>query len=367
MITPYHVLRKRLDGPENERTTEPAKAPCADAHPRLVTRGERSGLAEEPFRPGRWRPGKHGKFKWIEFDVPAPLESVPAFTAVTDYLSCTFLLQNDPGAIRGFIDEFAHVAGVRFGSLEPRRGGLDGFERSFTIGDTKGLFAIGGQRGRAYLKLSGYTCGLIDQTRWFALRKLLEHRYAARITRWDGAVDEYRGLHGVDWAVAQYHKGGFTTGGRPPKIKLHGDWIGDGEDGRTVYVGTRKSGKLLRVYEKGKEQGDPTSPWCRTEVEYRNVDRLIPWEVLETPGPFVAGAYPCLDWIAGNGPAFRILTAKKLDEINYARLVHFASVAYGRLLGVMLEREGSAEAVLEKLTRQGLPSRLDIASPEHNR
>jgi DNA relaxase NicK len=48
-------------------------------------------------------------------------------------------------------------------------------------------------------------------------------------------------------------------------------------------VGKRKNGKLLRVYEKGKQLGDESSPWVRWELELHNRDRVIPWEVLLEP------------------------------------------------------------------------------------
>jgi len=56
----------------------------------------------------------------------------------------------------------------------------------------------------------------------------------------------------------------------------------------------------------------------------------------------------------------RIRTLQKTAEIGYDSLTYWASVAYGKHINVMMEVEGSAEKVVEKLRRSGLPSRLDL-------
>jgi hypothetical protein len=65
-------------------------------------------------------------------------------------------------------------------------------------------------------------------------------------------------------AIQAWRDGLFTLSGRPPKGRLIDDF--EGGSGRTFYVGTREGGKLCRVYEKGKQLGDPQSKW-RAEVE----------------------------------------------------------------------------------------------------
>jgi phage replication initiation protein len=42
------------------------------------------------------------------------------------------------------------------------------------------------------------------------------------------------------------------------------------------------------------------------------------------------------------------------------------SISYGKHLNVMLEVEGSAEKVLEKLIRNGIPKRLDLPIVDKN-
>lgn len=129
--------------------------------------------------------------------------------------------------------------------------------------------------------------------------------------------------------------------------------------GRTIYIGSRESGKLLRVYEKGMQLGVPWHPWARWEVELHNEDRIVPWEAVLEPGKYLAGCYPnALGWISEEQS--RIRTLQKTAKIGYERMAHWASVAYGPLIGLMLHVEGSPEKVIEKLRRDGLPARLDL-------
>ncbi|HEY6825045.1 MAG TPA: replication initiation factor domain-containing protein, partial [Steroidobacteraceae bacterium] len=234
--------------------------------------------------------------------------------------------------------------------------GLHGYARSFEFQHGRTLFAIGGQRETAFISMSGDGCALVQD--WPALVALLRDRLDGRITRWDGATDDYEGRRSVDSAVEAYRAGGFNGRGRKPSCSVDGDWIDPQGKGRTFYVGNRENGKLLRVYEKGKQLGEAQSPWVRWEVELHNVDRVIPWEVLLEPGRYLAGAYPALTWVQEE--ASRIATLKKADGITYDRAVHYAKQSIGRLVNVMVEREGSPEGVVEELRRDGVPKRLEL-------
>lgn len=71
------------------------------------------------------------------------------------------------------------------------------------------------------------------------------------------------------------------------KLRTDGDWI-TGEDGRTLYVGSRKSPAMLRIYEKGKQpqyalREDVSRNWVRAELETHPKGRQR-WEsALVTP------------------------------------------------------------------------------------
>jgi len=118
---------------------------------------------------------------------------------------------------------------------------------------------------------------------------------------------------------------------------------------------------MIRIYEKGKQLGNPNSPWVRWELELHNRDRVIPWDVIANPGHYVAGAYDATSWI--DDTTCRIKTAKKTTRIAYDASVESARNSYGPLINVMFAHEGSAEKVIEKLIRDGAPKRLDIPVP----
>lgn len=245
--------------------------------------------------------------------------------------------------------------------MEERGKGLHGWQHSFKLSDTGAMLGIGGQRNTAFLSLNGDACTQIALGAWPALVTLLETHYQAKITRWDGAVDDYEGSHSVDWSVTQYLENNFNAGGNRPSCNQHGNWIEPDGNGRTFEVGKRKNGKLIRIYEKGKQLGDRKSNWVRWELELHNKRREIPWDVLINPGGYVAGAYPCTQWVSKE--MTRIKTLQKKTKIGYDSLTHFARVAYGPLINVMMQKEGSPEKVIEALIRDGKPARLQLPVP----
>ena len=314
-----------------ERAATPPRLACDDAEPpspRLVTRGESF----------------------------SPSDTTHPYAAITDYLTVTFPFPLGEAAVSPFFIGLCAAIGIKLGMLNERRSGMLGFKRSYAFERHGAVFAFGGQNGKAMLSLPGEACAVIGD--WHALASFLKDGLQAHITRWDGAVDDFHGERTVNDAVRWYRAGGFTAGGNCPLPMLHGNWLTSDTKGRTFYVGKRGNGKLMRIYEKGKQLGDPASPWVRFEVELHNRDREIPFDVLLRPGHYVAGSYPCMRWVSDE--AFRIRTIQNQKRISYGAAVHWASIAIGRLVNTMEHLEGSAEAVLEKLRRPGIPARLDL-------
>jgi phage replication initiation protein len=322
-----------LPGAADPCRTRAERAPAADAavgSPRLVIRGES-----------------------YETNTPENSSTLGS-AALTDWLNVTFRPIGSICDAETFFNRFSEVTGGIFGGMTDREQGLHGWKMSFAFDRGHVLFAAGGQRGTALLSMPGEGCAFVPD--WQVLTRFLQDELAAKITRWDGAVDDFEGKHSVDLAVELYRLGGFKKGGREPLPKQHGNWVTPDKLGRTFEVGCRKNGKLARIYEKGKQLGKPDSPWVRWEVELHPIDRLIPWEVLTQPGQFIAGAYPCCSWVSEQ--ASRIRTIKAQDEISYERLTDAGSIAYGALINTMLQREGSAERVVQILRRDGAPRRL---------
>jgi phage replication initiation protein len=323
--------------------------------PRLVIRGEslqdiNSTSSGEAFK--LIATGYQGKAKLVYLPLAKP-DGEP-LAALTDYLNTTFPFNPSQENIVQLVQYFGLFLGKDFDHMEERKGGLHGYKTSFNIGKTGGMLAFGGQRGTALVSLPGSACTLI--TDWQACYHLFYEILNGRITRWDGAVDMFEGVPSVDDAVNFYLTDQFNAGGNKPSCSQQGNWIEADGSGRTFYVGKRKNGKLMRVYEKGKQLGDASSPWVRWELELHNRDRIIPWDVLLEPGKYLAAAYPCMNWVSEIQE--RIRTTRQTSTLSYQHLTYYARQAYGPLINVMLEVEGSAEKVIEQLIRSGTPARL---------
>lgn len=274
--------------------------------------------------------------------------------ALTDWLNISFPFHPESNNPLAFFKSFSEATKGILGGMTDQERGLHGWNHSFRFDRGCVMFAYGGQRNTAFLSLPGEGCSFISD--WLSFTSFLRDDLKGHITRWDGAVDDFSGVHTIERAVALYIDGGFKQGGRNPNPKQHGNWITPDDLGRTFEVGSRRNGKLIRIYEKGKQLGYPSVSWVRWEVELHAKDRSIPWEVLLYPGDYVAGAYPCMSWVSQQ--ASRIRTIKAQDSISYERLKQVASTAYGQLINTMMQREGSAERVVELLRRHGVPRRL---------
>lgn len=247
------------------------------------------------------------------------------------------------------------VEWLGFYGLNQRRNGLFGYEKSFDA-DGHGLVAYGGrhQHGTIFVSLNASGCARVPD--WLRLREWFE-AVKPVITRVDLAHDDFEGRKVTIEAVrAWYQAGGFTNSGRPPSILIHGDWD-NLREGRTVYIGKRIHGKLLRAYEKGKQLGNPNSSWVRVELELRRKNREIPYDVLITPSPYLAGAFPCLGYLSDHQE--RIKTIHKSNDISLEASIQNGRLVLGKLINVLLHIcGGDAGAVVALLIREGVPRRL---------
>jgi phage replication initiation protein len=350
------------ESPNEGGTTasEYAAASQSTTHPRLVIRGEsfntnsheETGESYELF-------SVNGKPTVIT--TPLPKIDGEPYAAITDFLNCTFpYKEHDHDEL---VFDLINCLGNSFSPLSNRFKGLHGWEKSIQLGDSKTFLAYGGQNNTAFLSIPGEACHMVPS--WANLVKLLRDNLDAKITRWDGAVDDFHGLHTVDSAVKLYLTDAFNAGGKRPSCDQRGNWLIPDGSGRTFYVGKRENGKMMRIYEKGMQLGEKWSPWVRWEIELHNVDREIPWDVLLEPGKYVAGAYPkATGWIQNE--MSRVRTMQNTTRISYDHMTACTSLSFGKHLNVMLEVEGSAEKVLQKLIRDGIPKRLDLPIVDKN-
>jgi phage replication initiation protein len=222
-----------------------------------------------------------------------------------------------------------------------------------------GSLCMGGeaQRGRWMFQLSGKGCAMVSD--WEGLRDLLEG-FEAKITRVDLAVDFLQGEHTVDDAVSMLQEDQFTGKGRRPSSSVAGDWL-EGTSGRTLYVGKAKNGKMLRVYEKGKQMGDLSSAWVRFEVQFGNRDRVIPFDCLTAGDAFFAGAYPALA-VMVEAAALAIDTTQTDSSINLALLMFHMRRCYGKALHQAESMTGVSHSdLIEEVRIVGIPRRINPA------
>lgn len=118
---------------------------------------------------------------------------------------------------------------------------------------------------------------------------------------------------------------------------------------------------MLRCYEKGKQLGDQSSSWVRFEVELRNNDRDLPFDVLTRCDEYFVGAYRCLERVL-DAAGERIKTHQKEGEIALEVMRGYARDGYGQLVHVMRVLGLSAEAIVEEISRPGVPRRLERAA-----
>lgn len=245
------------------------------------------------------------------------------------------------------------------------RAGLHGFSDGIAIWGyiggrslELGVVAFGGeaQQGRWLVSLSGTGCGLVDS--WWVVRTWLDEQAECRITRLDLACDLHEGEFTVDDAVSWHEAGKFNLGGRNPRTRTDGDWL-ERVHGRTLYIGRREHGKMLRVYEKGKELGWLDSEWVRFEVQLGNRDRVIPFEALTERDQFFAGAYPALEQllaVAGQ----RIKTVRDDAASSVMRLALALKRSFGKLINLAIESGVPVADFVEEVRVSGLPRRLNL-------
>lgn len=287
---------------------------------------------------------------------PLPDESVSADVAHIDWLAFTVTPPEGqtPAWLFQALLEFLPIR-----NFTPTGKGWNGYKERHTIvgfGEGElGLLAFGGksQRGSLHVELNAQACALIDN--WPALQAWGQ-QFKANVTRIDLAHDDLNGeTASINACLAWLRTGPFNLNGRPAKARLIDD-LGSG-DGKTLYVGKRANGKMLRIYEKGKQLGDRQSPWVRVEVEMRNKSRVIPWDACTRPGNYLAGAYPCLAYLSVAQDKIKTIT--KAVEISLEASVEHLHQTGGKLINLLMHvHSGDAFAVVDELKRPGIPQRL---------
>jgi phage replication initiation protein len=316
---------------DDERSVEATYARAAsvgastDLLPRVVTRGE-TYERNESMSP------KSALVDWLAFSVRPPTPNDRRW--LEEAICTTFCIPREGWVAKGR--------------------GWFGYSHRVDLG-AFGLLAYGGkgQKGTLHVELNAHACARV---RDFNAVRLWGETYEAGITRVDLAHDDLLGeTINISCALDWWEAGAFNASGRPPRSKLEDD-LNMGY-GKTLYVGRRGSGKLLRIYEKGKQLGDPSSLWVRAEVELHNKGRVVPWDVVTSPGHYLAGAYPALRLLSAEQS--RLRTTQRIGEITYSAMVKNLRTQGGKAINVMCRVEsGDTASVVSQLLREGVPKRL---------
>lgn len=236
-----------------------------------------------------------------------------------------------------------------FGITEQRATGINFYKSSWILGDDMGFVGFGGQRQTMCITLTGQGCTNAHAGWEKRLHEFLT-TIAVRpsISRLDLAHDDLTGSYlSVDWAESQWHEGGYSmaVGGRPPSIERIGNWHRPSGKGRTLTIGLRTSGKFCRFYEKGKKEGDKLSTWTRCEVEFKNSDRVIPFDALLNPSDFFVAAYPCFSEFAHVVTPRRMEIKKKTAQIVIDDCVEIVKRQFGKYINQICNVYGDKEGL----------------------
>lgn len=236
-----------------------------------------------------------------------------------------------------------------FGVTAKREKGLNHYQASWVLGDDMGFVCFGGQRQTMLVTLTGQGCVHAKEGWQQRLHDFLAtDAVRPSISRIDLAHDDFNGAYlSVDWAEQQWALSGYTAraGGRAPNIERVGNWHRPSGAGRTLYIGTRSSGKFCRFYEKGKAEGDALSPWVRCEVEFKSSDRIIPFEILLRPSMYFAGAYRCFATFAQHATPTRLVLKQKTAQIVMDSAIEITRHQFGKYLRVFREIYGDKDTL----------------------
>lgn len=210
-------------------------------------------------------------------------------------------------------------------------------------------------KGETHISLTGQGCKHVQD--WHHVAECIE-KVGGRLTRVDIAVDDFAGQQvNIEAFRAHVAAGDFTSNGRPPLCQFVDDC--GSNKGCTLYIGQRGY-KQLCVYEKGKQLGDPESPYTRCELRLYNKHHVIEPSVLHDPKPFFKGAYECLAlYIDGE---LEKLEAKERQTDPSARAM-FKNLhrQCGRDFGLLIQafgEEAVVEVIKQRIAREGRPRRF---------
>lgn len=293
-------------------------------------------------------------------------ESIREKGAIVDWLRFSFLPTDSPSHTLQLLARYFALWFDFPVLIQQAKIGFRGYQSSvelsaFVNGETikLGLVAMGGDSvgGTMLVDLSGTGCSVVSD--WQAVYATMQD-LDARITRCDLAVDFLHGEVSIDQVNEMYFSGEFNSGGRIPKRRAieSGDINTPTGGGRTVEIGRRQNGKMVRAYEKGRQLGNQNSEWLRIEVELHNRDRVIPHDIVLKKSEYFTGAHKALAQFI-NAAAEKIKTQQVQHDTSIEIMTGHMCTSYGKLIDQLcIEHNDDAAAIIAKIRVKGIPNRL---------
>lgn len=217
------------------------------------------------------------------------------------------------------------------------------------------------QRGWVRVILTGEGCSWVQK--WELVAKWHEVFIDAEIRRLDVCLTTYDGEVTHDMVIQAHDNGEFISSGRPPVRRTIES--SDPRAGKTVYVGKREYAKFLRCYEKGFELlkdvrkgehithigGDKVEDIYRVEVEFKAVEKYIPFASVMQRDELFAGAYPFCARILGTASGRKLQALPEFKAVaTLDKSLENCRVSYGAILRTALEAfDGDKLALIERV------------------
>lgn len=272
-------------------------------------------------------------------------------------------------AIADFAPMLARIFGKKYSTVAQNQNGANFYKYSFNFGENYGKICIGGQRDSVLIMLNGTGCSLAPQGWEHYMHQFLTTiAQKPKITRIDLAHDDLKGdyldVHVLDQLETDDL---FHCGGAPHTVGHLGNWKYDdpNDNGLTLNIGKRDSGKFARFYEKGKKLGDKDgeySRWVRAEVEFKANDRIIPFDVLKDPSAYFMGAYPVFADLFDYERINKLEVVQKTSEITLQQSFNWIKNQGGKYFSYY-STFMSPEEILEMIksdNAQDVPVRLHL-------
>ena len=266
-------------------------------------------------------------------------------------------------AVMDLTPSLMSIFGKKYHITKQFQKGRNFYQYSFDIGEGLGFVCIGGQRNTVSITVSGNGLSMAQNGWEFQLFKFLENAQRGKITRIDLAHDDIKGEYLNVYELDKLESaGGFHCGGARSSVRHDGNWKYNdpNNQGLTLYIGNRASGKMMRAYEKGKQLGETDSKWTRVEVEYKSSDRNIPFDVLLNPSAYFMGAYPCFETLFQFETSEKIKTKRKTVELTLDHSFEVIKKQFGKYFAYF-KKVMPLEEVIERVRHDDeniIPSRL---------